>query len=62
MDEVRSPAGSSADTGLDAKAIAAQARKAFAENTGHFDANAILRGAQLTIVGGEFGISSSELC
>ena len=43
----------SSESVLDARALAGQARRAFAENDGHFDANAILRGAQLTVVGGE---------
>ena len=55
MANTRTRAEIPAETSLDAKALAARARKAFAENTGHFDANAILRGAQLTVVGGKFG-------
>ena len=51
----------SSESVLDAKALAGQARRAFAENDGHFDANAILRGAQLTIVGGELAPLSSSL-
>ena len=37
----------------DVKAFAHEARISLAESTANFDANAILRGAQLTVVGGQ---------
>ena len=37
----------------DVIALAREARISLAESTANFDANAILRGAQLTVVGGQ---------
>ena len=39
-------------SGGDVKALAREARDSLAESSANFDANAILRGTQLTIVGG----------
>jgi hypothetical protein len=52
----------SADSASELKGLVSEARKNLAESSANFDANAILRGAQLTIVGGLFSCYARTLC